>query len=92
MSIDWKDSNVVITEPDEEDFIGQDLEIVEKHAKYFKKTLKSMGIRDSDDQDKIIEKIKVLINKEKEEPTDVWEKNPSNDVNDKNKSKSSNWE
>ena len=75
MNIDWKDSSVVIREPDEEDFSGQDLEIVEgKHAKFFKKTLKSMGIRDSDDQDQIIQNIKILINKEKDDPTDVWDK------------------
>ena len=84
--------NIVITEPGEEDFTGQDLEIVEgKHAKFFKKTLKSMGIRDTDDQDQIIEKIKILINKEKEDPTDVWDKEHSND-DDKNKSKSSDWD
>ena len=52
-----------------------------------------MGVRDNDDQDKIIEKIKVLINKEKADPTDVWDKEAhSNDVEDKNKSKSSDWE
>ena len=62
LDVSWRTSNLKITQPDEEDFIGKDLKVVEQHEKFMKSTLKSMGIRDSEDQKEIIERIKILIN------------------------------
>ena len=71
-------------EPDEEDFDGKELEVVEKYPKITKMMLKSMGIRDSEDQDQVIQNIN------KGDPTDVWDKERDLD-DDKNKSKSADW-
>ena len=81
MEIDWQTSNIKIIEPEPEDdeqgFVGKELKIVEEHPKFIKHTLKTMGIKNIQDRDQIIQKIKILIqNKENEnEPTDVWDKN-----------------
>ena len=53
------------------DFVGQDLDVVQKHAKFMKMTLMTMGIQNVDDQDLVVEKIKTLINEE-ELANDVW--------------------
>ena len=42
-----ENTNIKITQPDEQDFVGKDLKVVEKHAKFMKLTLKSVGVRDS---------------------------------------------
>ena len=72
-----------ITEPereenDEQAFVGKDLEIVQHHAKIMKMILKSMGIRNRDDRDAVIERIKKLIAEDDDHDdatcTDVWDK------------------
>ena len=79
LEVKWKTPHLKITEPeqddDEQEFTGQDLEAVQKHARFIKQMLKSMGFKSRDDRDEIIERIKILINKEEDDPTDVWDKN-----------------
>ena len=93
LNINWKTPNITIIEPaaDEEDFDGKELEVVEKYPKIIKRMLKSMGIRDSEDQDQVIQNIRILISKgvKEDDPTDVWDKERVDD--DKNKSKSPEW-
>ena len=86
LNINWKTPNITIIELDE-DFVGQELEIVEKHPKVTKRMLKLMGIRDTEDQDQVIQKIKILVSKA-DDPTDVWDKQ---DGEDKSKPKSQDW-
>ena len=71
MDIQWKTPNIKITEPIQKDFIGQDLIVVQQHAKFMKITLMTMGIQNDQDQDMVVEQIKNLINKE-EAVNDVW--------------------
>ena len=74
MEINWKTPNLRITEPHEyEDFDGKDLEIVTKNTKFIKRTLKSMGIKDKDDLNAVIDKIKILITGGAN-INDVWDK------------------
>ena len=91
LNIKWKTSNLKITEPeqdeeDEQEFTGQDLEAVEKHARLIKQMLKSMGFKNRDDRNEIIERIKVLISSnEEDDPTDPWvDKDQQNDDSDWN--------
>ena len=74
------------TEP-AKDFVGQDLDVVQKHEKFMKYTLKTMGIQDDNDQDLVVEKIKILVNEE-ETAKDVWGKQET-EKSDDDKSKSS---
>ena len=92
LNIDWKTPDIKIKEPkpdeDEQEFVGQDLEVVQKHAKFIKLTLKTMGIKDRDDRNEVIERIKILITKEEDAPTDVWDKNSQKKELDDGKRKS----
>ena len=81
MEINWKTPNIKITEPIQKDFVGQHLDVVEKHASFMKITLLTMGIQNEHDQDLVVEKIKILVSGE-EGANDVWEKTDSNQKND----------
>ena len=73
----WKKPNVKISEPIQKDFVGKDIVVVEKHETFMKMTLMTMGIQDVDDQNSIIQKIKILIKNDVEDgenATDVWDK------------------
>ena len=61
MDIVWKTPNIKITPPDSRHFTGQDLDIVELRPNFMKITLQAMGILNVEDQDAVIEKIKILI-------------------------------
>ena len=81
LDIECKTPNLKITPPNSRHFTGQDIDIVETRPNFMKMTLQAMGILNVEDQDKVIEKIKMLIKKQpnvieesqKKTDKDVWE-------------------
>ena len=88
LDIKWKTPNLKVTELDEEDFDVDDLKMVQQQTRYMNRTLKSIGIKDKDDRNVVIENIKILVSGE--DVPDVWGKE-STDSSQSRPSKKTEW-